>query len=199
MTFQIFTFKHTEILPYVEALVDMRLNAFSEFPYLYIGNREDELSYAKEYALSPQGILVVAFKNDRLAGSSGIPLSSPHSSLKPWLARFRAKDIEVESAYYIGELMIAPAFQKQKCCSLIITHFIEAVKAMKFSHIIGLTCIREKNHPLSPSPYFGSESIWTKIGAEQINLILSVKWTTRQEDGSSKTEKNKLSCWIKNL
>ena len=53
MSFQIKIFKGPEILPYVETLADMTLEAFFEYPYLYVGKREDELSYLKSYALSP--------------------------------------------------------------------------------------------------------------------------------------------------
>jgi len=48
----------------------MRLKAFCEFPYLYVGNEEEELLYTQEYASTPQGLLVVAFKDDKIAGLS---------------------------------------------------------------------------------------------------------------------------------
>ena len=78
-------------------------------------------------------------------------------------------------------------------------HIIENVRSINFLKILGNTCIREKNHPLCPPHYFDPESIWKKINAQKIDTILSIKWPTRQKDGSLKIENNKLACWIKSL
>ncbi|HQS84307.1 MAG: hypothetical protein B7Y25_05090 [Alphaproteobacteria bacterium 16-39-46] len=200
MSFQIKIFKGPEILSYIETLADMRLEAFFEYPYLYVGKREDELSYVKSYALSPQGLLIVAFKNEKIAGiCSGIPLNFENSPLKPWHKKLEKEGLEIEMLYYGGEIIVKPQFQKQKACFLLMTQFIEAVKEMKFSKIIGITCIRAKDHPLCPPKYFGPESIWEKMGGEKTNIILSSHWSTRQENGSLKKQKNNLAVWIKRL
>lgn len=101
MSFYIRIFKHTEILPYINTFVDMRLKAFCQFPYLYVGNRKSEPSYAKEYVMCLQGIFVVAFKNEAIAGiCSGMPLNAPNSPLKPWLTRFCTQEINLDETYY---------------------------------------------------------------------------------------------------
>ncbi len=200
MSFSVRFFKQTEILPYINGFVDMRLKAFYQFPYLYVGTKKSDASYAKEYAVCPEGIFVVAFKNEVIAGiCSGMPLNASNSPLKPWLTAFLTQGINLDETYYIGELIIKPRFQKQKCCALLITRFIEIVKSMNFLKILGVTCIREKTHPLCPGHYFDPESIWKKIDAQKIDLILSAKWATRQKDGSLKMENNKLACWTQSL
>jgi len=45
MTFHIELFKGAEAKPYVRPLSEMRVQEFSQFPYLYVGNAEDDLAY----------------------------------------------------------------------------------------------------------------------------------------------------------
>ncbi|MBY0500601.1 MAG: GNAT family N-acetyltransferase [Alphaproteobacteria bacterium] len=200
MTFCIKVFKGADILPYLQTLADMRLKAFCDFPYLYVGNMEEELVNLKEYAATPQGLLVLAFKEDCIAGVySGMPLTTPGSFLEYWTKKLIRQGIEVKDTFYAGDLIIEPAFQKQKCCSLLIKQLIHEVEAMGFSKIIGITAIRSLKHPLRPPHFRDSDSLWPKLGAKKLPMSLSAIWDTRQADGSIKKEKNLLACWIIHL
>ncbi len=200
MAFCIQVFKGADILPYLQTLADMRLKAFCDFPYLYAGNVEEELVNLKEYASTSQGLLVVAFKEDRIAGVySGMPFSTPGSFLENWAKKLIRKGIETRGAFYAGDLIIEPAFQKQKCCSLLIKQLIYEVETMGFSELIGITSIRPPEHPLRPLYYKDSDSLWPKLGAEKLPITLSAIWNTWQADGSIKKEENLLACWVKRL
>lgn len=200
MTLGINVFKGQEIFPYVHNLIDMRLKTFCEFPYLYVGDKENELSYAKEYALSPQGLLVVAMKDEHIAGMiSGIPLNSSASYLKLCCKRLKKQDIDIDSSFYAGELIITPPFQKGRCFFLLLHRFLQEVKMMNFSQIHFVTCYREENHPLRPDNYPEEEAMWKKIGARKTNITTSLKWPTRQPNGSVKKEGNKLIWWVRDI
>lgn len=200
MTLEINVFKGQEIFPHVHNLMDMRLTTFCEFPYLYIGDKDYELSYAKAYALNSQGLLVVATKDGHLAGMlSGMPLNAPIPYLQHCCKRLKKQDIDIERSFYAGELIITPPFQKGRCFLLLLHRFLQEVKMMNFSHIHFVTCYREENHPLRPDNYLKEEAMWKKIGAQKINTPLLLKWPTRQPNGSVKNEKNKLIWWVKDI
>jgi hypothetical protein len=200
MTLEINVFKGQEIFPHVHHLIDMRLTTFCEFPYLYVGDKENELPYAKEYALNSQGLLVVATKDGHLAGMlSGMPLNSPAPYLKHWCKRLKKQGIDIERSFYAGELIIAPPFQKGRCFLLLLHRFLQEVKMMNFLQIHFVTCSREENHPLRPENYPDEESMWEKIGARKTPPTLPLKWVTRQLNGSVKNERNKLIWWVKDI
>ena len=74
MTIRIEVFKGAETAEYIRTLSEMRVKTFSEFPYLYVGNVEDDLVYTQVYSTSSQGMLVVAFKDETIVGiRSGVP------------------------------------------------------------------------------------------------------------------------------
>lgn len=198
LTFQIKVYKGTQILPYAQRLAEMRLKASYEFPYLYVGNMEDELKNVQEYALTPQGLLVVAVKEDRIAGIfSGMPLETPGSFLEHWSKKLHQQGLKTDNIYYAGEIIVEPEFQKQRCTSQLISRFFQEVEAMNFPRILSVTSIRPYDHLLRPQNYVDIDSICEKCGFEKSSMVLSAIWPTRQVNGSVKKAKNQLACWIR--
>ena len=109
------------------------------------------------------------------------------------------RGIDVDTTYYAGEIIVEPTFQGQRSCSLLISHFMEAVREMKFSHMLWVSSLRGQEHPLCPSNYVEPTSIWRKIGGHKTDITLSIKWPTYQVDGSIKEESNPIVCWMKEM
>ena len=200
MSFELKVFKEKECLPYVDLVVEMRLNAFSAFPYLYVATFEEERSYVSELSSTPQGLLVVVFNEDQVIGFfSGIPLNLPNSHLEPYVKKLQEKGVDTNTTYYGGEIIVIPEFQKGRCCALLIKRFLQEVKSMGFRQLLFVTCIREENHPLCPKNYTSPESVWLKSGAQKTDIVLSIPWRTHQAKRAPKRQMNSLACWIKPL
>jgi GNAT superfamily N-acetyltransferase len=198
MTFRIEVFKGISTAPYLQTLSDLRLEAFKEFPYLYVGNIEDEVSYAQLYTSAPEGILVIAFQDETIAGLySGLPLNASGAFISAWHDKLIEEGVDLTNYFYAGELIVKPAFRKKGLGAQLMTRLIQEVDAMGFSGFMGVTAIRAYDHPLRPQGYFDTDAIWGKYGLEKIPVVLTGTWPTLQLDGSIKVEDNQLACWIR--
>jgi hypothetical protein len=200
VTLRFEVFKGAEIKPYIRTLSEMRLEEFRLFPYLYVGNLEDDLAYTHIFPSTPQGRLVVAFQGNQVVGvCSGIPFESPLSFLEEWGETFRTKNIKTNECYFCGELVVAPALRKTDLSLHLMNRFIQETETMKFLKLIFITSIRPADHPLWAPTNFDEEKIIAECGFEKTSLVLPSTWPTLQVDGTVKVEENLLACWIKNL
>jgi len=198
MTFRIEVFKGIKTTTYLNTLADLRLEAFGEFPYLYVGNKEDELGYTQLYTSAPQGTLVIAFQDEAIAGLySGLPLDTSSSFIQAWYEKLTQEGVELKNYFYAGELIIKPAFRKKGLGAQLMMRLLQEVDAMGFSGIMGVTAIRARDHPLRPQGYFDTDAIWSKYGLEKTSVVLTATWPTRQADGTIKAEENQLACWLR--
>ncbi len=199
MTFRVETFKGIEAEPYIRRLSEMRITEFCQFPYLYMGNVADDLLYTRQVSLSPQGMLVVAFKDDTIAGMrSGLPMRENQS--KDWekaLQQFEKKGIKIRDYYCGCEIIVHSDFRRMGLGSQLMTRFIKEIKAMEFPGVTDITVIRAPDHPLRPQNYGEMEDAFLpKFGFKKSPVILAVKYPTRQSDGSIREEENDLVCWV---
>ena len=202
MTFRIETFKGIEGEPYIRPLSEMRITEFCQFPYLYMGNMENDLQYARQFSLSRQGILVVAFQDETMVGiRSGLPVRDNQSKdLEKALQQFENQGIKARDYYYGGEIIVHPDFRRRGLGSQLMARFVKEVKAMEFPAIIDITVIRTPDHPLRPQNYVETGSaLLTKFGFKKSPVIVSVKYPTRQCDGNVQEEENDLVCWVNTL
>lgn len=71
-----------EIEASFDALAAFRLEIFREYPYLYEGEREDELRYLRMYAEKPGAVVILAQESGKVAGAvTGIPLEHEDQEL----------------------------------------------------------------------------------------------------------------------
>ena len=57
-----------QILPWLQALAELRLRVFAEWPYLYQGDAAYEAEYLSVYARSAGSVIVLARDGDRVVG-----------------------------------------------------------------------------------------------------------------------------------
>lgn len=202
MAFRIEVFKGAEAAPYIRPLSEMRLKVFCEFPFLYVGNMEDDLAYTQMFSTSSQGMLVVAFEGDTIVGiRSGMPVKSEKAGpLDEGKCRqLEAHGIKAEEYYYCGEIIVEPAFRKKGIATQLMRKFIEEVKALGFPGMIAILSIRPSHHPLRPQIYFEGGTFLSKYGFIKSPVVFTAQYPTRQPDGTVKKQQNKLACWIKEL
>lgn len=198
MTLRIEVFKGAETAPYLQTLVDMRLETFYEFPYLYVGKLEDELAYTQLYTSTPQGILVIAFEGETIAGLfSGLPLDTPGPMMKVWSDKLREEGVRLENCFYAGELIVKPAFQNKGLGSQLMMRLLREADDMGFREVMEVTAIRPLDYPLRHQKYFDTDTIWGKYGLVKSSIVLTGTWPTRQPDGTVRAEENQLACWLR--
>lgn len=98
-----------EINPWLEALADLRIEVFREFPYLYDGSHDYERRYLRTYAESHRGVLVVALAGDEVIGAAtGLPMTDESEAFR---RPFMAQGLDVDGIFYFGESVLRQSWR----------------------------------------------------------------------------------------
>ena len=57
------------INPYIDALAQLRIDVFREYPYLYDGEMEYERRYLQTFGQAPDSLLVVVLDGEAVGGA----------------------------------------------------------------------------------------------------------------------------------
>lgn len=200
MSIKIKVFKEKETAPYVHLLSKMRVEAFQEFPYLYVSESvEADLPYTQCYTLK-HGLLVVAFEDQEVVGMySAMPMTTKTEFLQAWSLSLEAAGINTKKCFYAGEVIVAPSMKRRGIGVALLRRLVEEVSALGYETMMGVTSIRAPDHPLRPEGYFDSDVVWAAGGYKKLPLTFPCRYPTRQHDGSVKEEDNMLACWLMTL
>jgi GNAT superfamily N-acetyltransferase len=198
ITIEIFTGNDSE--PYIETVSKLRIEAFKEYPYLYMGELDYERQYMRGYTKDDRAMIAIATCDGKLAGiSTGIPLTSDSEIVSEAKIIFLNENIDIEDYYYYGELIILPEFKGKGILTKLLSAQDELIRSWGYKHACGLTVVREDNHPLKPAGYKSPYKIGERLGYKRTNIRTQFDWPTIQSDGRVKNEKNILEFWIKDL
>ena len=192
--------KGAEIRPYVHVLAEMRMREFYNFPYLYVGNTEEEIQFSAGYPNEKDSILLLVFDDDRPVGlCSGIPFSSTMEFIQEMKQHAHIQGVDLEEAYYLGEIIIEKEHRKMGTVFKAGKQFFDEVQKMRYKRIAGITAIRPEDHPLRPQDYRDTDKIWPRMGFQKTSAILSFDYSTRQADGSIRSQENPMALWVKKI
>jgi len=201
MSIEIRTLRGTETQSLVNILAEMRVNEFCNFPYLYSGNAKDDADYyCSGYPDEHDSMLIGAYNGNEIVGiCSGLPFSSNMNFLKDWISQAQSQGIDASKSYYLGELIVLPAYRKLGIADKILSRFFNSVIEMNYPNIVLVTAIRPDDHSLRPVDYVDTDNIWLKRGFSKLKVTLSIEYPTHQADGSVKDNMNVLALWQKKL
>lgn len=177
----------------LEDLAGLRLTIFREYPYLYDGTLEDELSYVSHYA--EQGMVLIALDGNTVAAAvTGMPLDLES---EPFQQPFRAADRDPGQYFYIGELLLLPAYRGNGLGSHLLGLIEQEItNTSRYTHVCCATVIRPDNHPLRPGDFFPIEPFCRRHGYHLLeNVSIRIPW--QQIDGTKPL--NTLRFWAKQL
>jgi len=97
------------IEPILDALAELRIEVFREYPYLYAGNRDYERNYLRGYATTPRGVVVLARDAEQIVGAAtAMPLAEHTEPVAPALT---AAGIDPRHCYYFGESVLRASYR----------------------------------------------------------------------------------------
>jgi GNAT superfamily N-acetyltransferase len=183
----------SQIIPYIDALAQLRITVFREFPYLYDGTFAYEQKYLKRYTTSDKTVVVLALDSDKVVGAStGMPMSDEDPMV--WKA-FMSAGLNRNAYFYFGESVLLKEYRGLG----IGVRFFEEREA--HAHALGYSLTtfcavdRPADHPRKPEGYIPLHAFWKKRGYNEYpELKATFKWQDLDED----TESDKhLTFWIK--
>ena len=179
----------------LEGLASLRLDIFREFPYLYDGRREDELRYLQLYADAPEALVMTVTDSGTMIGAAtGIPLCHEHREL---LDPFASTPYPVEDLYYVGELLLYPAYRNRGMGLRLVALIEDQVRSLGiYRFLTCATVVRPDDHPLRPVSYVPIDRFLARTGFSPLPGI-TTSFTWRETDGVSRDHPMKF--WLKKL
>ena len=137
------------IAGHLEALASLRLDIFREYPYLYRGRREDELTYLASYAEKPEACVIIVEDGGGVIGAAtGMPLRHEGASLRD---PFTETACPIDDIYYVGELLFRPGYRNRGLGRRLLAQMESHIRSLGgFRKITCATVERLDDHPLRP-------------------------------------------------
>ena len=180
----------------LDALADLRIRVFREWPYLYDGDAAHEARYLAAYAQSP-GALVVAASTPQGAAVGMATCQPGQEASEKLRASWAAAGLDAATLCYFGESVLLPEYRGQGAG---VRFFIEReAHARRLGISIAAFCsvVRNENDPRRPRDYTPLDDFWRNRGYEPRPDISTVMhW---REVGDSRETPHVLSFWIKKL
>lgn len=182
--------------PFIDAVADLRIAVFREYPYLYDGDKTYEKQYLSKFLASKDSLIAIAFHGKKVIGAfTGLPLAlEAQGIIQPWIER----SLDIADKYYFSEALILKEYRGQGIGRAFFDEAEAFVKSKgTYRAITFATVIRPDNHPNKPQAYQLPDGLWEHFGYNKLpEMICHISW---KEIGEP-TETNKpLIFWIKEL
>ncbi|WP_372361010.1 GNAT family N-acetyltransferase [Xanthomonas sp. NCPPB 1325] len=174
------TVRGAAVLPYLDALAQLRIAVFAAWPYLYEGDTGYEREYLAAYAASPQSVFVLARDGDAVVGAStGLPLLDDSDAFH---APFRAAGIEPAGVFYFGESVLLPAYRGQGLGHAFFDQREAHARALgRFALTAFCSVERASDDPRKPADYRPNDAFWRKRGyAPRAGMQVRLEWAELQ-------------------
>jgi len=183
------------VIGVLDDLAALRLDIFREYPYLYRGRREDELAYLRSYADRPDAcVLLVADGAEAVGAATGMPLLEEEAPLR---AAFAGSDLPLEEIYYVGELLLRPAWRSRGLGQKLLAQLEHQVLALgRYRQLTCATVERPADHPLRPPDFIPITRFLARTGFVRLPGV-TTRLTWCETDGVRRD--HPLQFWLKPL
>lgn len=184
------------LAPHLDAVAQLRITVFRDYPYLYDGDTAYEAEYLATYTRSPDSVGVLVFDGDALVGAStGLPLADEEPAFQ---SPFKARDIDVTQVFYCGESVLLPTYRGRG-----IGHrFFDAREAHaralgRFRWMAFAAVDRRSDDSRRPPAYRDNDVFWQARGYQrQPDMVMRLAW---KEIGESVATEKSLTFWLRPL
>ncbi len=184
-----------DIAQALDALADVRIAVFRDWPYLYEGTRDYEAKYLDVYLRSPRSLAVLVWDGAVCVGATTtLPLADAGAEAQaPFLAAGHALD-EID---YFGESVLLPPYRGRglgvKFFELREAH----ARANGLRVCVFCSVVRPEQHPAKPADYVPNDAFWTHRGYRPApELVTQFAWP---DIGETQSTDKPMHFWLKRL
>lgn len=182
----------------VDALDDLstlRLDIFQEYPYLYQGRREDELTYLATYTEAPDAGVILTYDGLTVIGAAtGMPLIHEDAQM---LDAFSGTAFPLNEVYYVGELLFRPAYRNCGLGRNLLDRLENHIRSLgRYRKLTCATVERPEDHPLRPRSYIPISRFLARAGFVRLSGV-TTHFIWRETDGDKRD--HLMQFWIKEL
>lgn len=186
----------SEALPYVDAMAKLRIEVFSEWPYLYKGDAAYERKYLQTYFESANSFIVLAIEGSQVVGMSTavwLPDAEP-AFQEPFLV----KGFDAKSVCYYGESVVLRGRRGRGLGREFMRRreaFARSLPGVQWAAFCAV--VRPKHHPRKPEDATVLDHFWMRDGFVAADgMTTSYLWT---DIGETSESPKPMQFWIKHL
>jgi ribosomal protein S18 acetylase RimI-like enzyme len=200
VTIDIQLYSGKDMEPEIETLGEFRLRYFREFPYLYVGTKENEQGHLAEYLANPSARLLIARDGEKTIGVGiGSMLSTEKEILEQTAEAFRQHDWNPSDFFYFGEMIFTPEYRGRGIGKQMLDMLKKAGIEQDATRFCFLAVDRADDDPGKPPEHLDSATIFQKFGFTKTSIPVVFEWPTIQPDGSIEKAANTLSFWVDSI
>ncbi len=186
-------FHGAELIPHLDALGELRIAVFHEYPYLYAGTLEHEREYLGTYVRSSGSLVVLVFDDDRVVGATTcLPMLDEGPEFQ---AAFVQAGYDLSTICYFGESILLPAYRGQGIGKEFFVRREAHVKKLGLKLSTFCAVDRSAEHVLRPQGYRPLDDFWRSQGyVKRPELQATFVW---QEIGEDTESPKTLTFWTK--
>ncbi len=186
-------FHGAELAPHLDALGELRIAVFHEYPYLYAGTLEHEREYLSTYLQSSGSLVVLVFDDDRVVGATTcLPMIDEGPEFQ---AAFVQAGYDLATLCYFGESILLPAYRGQGIGKEFFVRREAHVRKLGLKLSTFCAVDRPAEHPLRPLGYRPLDDFWRSQGyVKRPELQATFVW---QEIGEETESPKTLTFWTK--
>jgi GNAT superfamily N-acetyltransferase len=179
----------------LDAVAELRITVFRDWPYLYDGTLDYERQYLDTYRENPGALLVGAFHAGRLIGAS---TSTPMEDHAPeFAAPFQELGIRLDHILYGAESVLLRPYRGIGLGHRFIDLREAHARGMGRSHVAFCSVVRPEDHPARPAAYRSNEAFWLGRGYAPLPGVMA-RFSWKDLGDGAETEKP-LQFWMRAL
>lgn len=188
-------FHGAELAPHLDALGELRIAVFHEYPYLYAGTLEHEREYLGTYVRSSGSLVVLVFDDDRVVGATTcLPMLDEGPEFQ---AAFVQAGYDLSTICYFGESILLPAYRGRGIGKEFFVRREAHVRKLGLKLSTFCAVDRPAEHVLRPQGYRPLDDFWRSQGyVKRPELQATFVW---QEIGEETESPKTLTFWTKEL
>lgn len=185
-----------ELGPRLDALGELRIGVFREFPYLYDGSLDYEREYLGVYQRCARSLIVlVTTEYGRLVGATTcMPLADEAVEFqKPFLDA----GLPLDDCLYFGESIVLPEWRGHGLGKEFFARREHHARRLGLTTTAFCAVDRPAHHPLRPPGYRSLDGFWTALGyTKQPSMRVILRWKEICEKSESPKT---LTFWTKRV
>lgn len=185
----------TAIADVLEDVAALRLEIFREYPYLYLGRREDELNYLETYVEAPDACFILAYDGSTVIGAAtGMPLTHEDAQMRD---AFAGTTLPLNEVYYVGELLFRPGYRDCGLGRRLLAQLEHHIRSLgSYRRFTCATVERPVDHPLRPRNHIPITRFLARTGFVRLTGV-TTHFIWRETDGAKRD--HPMQFWIKAL
>lgn len=182
------------IAPHIQAVGELRIRVFREWPYLYAGSIEYEREYLAHYQAASGSVFVLALSDagDIVGCSTGLPLPDAQEEFQ---RPFCETGYALERVFYFGESVLDPAWRGRGIGHAFFDEREAHARDSGFDVTTFCAVVRPDGHPRQPNGYRPLDGFWKKRGYAPVKG-LTTRFAWRDIDEQYESEKP-MQFWVR--